>query len=299
MGRSIQQKAESAHKLGYLKYLDDQIVDFKKAKRIHPSSLMYIAAGCYGQVGSTVYRLATDDDDRVSVAEGDMFIFSANPAPDYSKESQNFVIDELIDRGVDVHYYDLKEGLHVSGHGGQEDIKMLFDICKPKYFIPTGGTIRHMHSYEKLVMSIGRKKEEVFKLKPGDSVEFNDGKATRGQKIAVKEVMVHGLGIGDIGKTVLEHRTLLGKQGMAVVVFKATKQGKVLGIPEIVSKGFVFEGISGGLLNDSMQRLMKHLKSHSNLNSKKIKDEAIKFLEGYFFKTTGRSPMIIPVVVEV
>ena len=151
MGRSIQQKAESAHKLGYLKYLDNQIVDFKTAKRIHPNGLMYIVAGCYGQVGSSVYRLATDDDDRVSVSEGGMFIFSANPAPDYSKESQNFVIDELIDRGVDVHYYDLKEGLHVSGHGGQEDIKMLFDICKPKYFIPTGGTIRHMHSYEKLV----------------------------------------------------------------------------------------------------------------------------------------------------
>ena len=96
-----------------------------------------------------------------------MFIFSANPAPPYSKESQDFVIDELIDRGVDVHYYDLNEGLHVSGHGGQEDIKMLFDIAKPKYFIPTGGTIKHMYSFEQLVVSTGRPKEIVFKLKPG------------------------------------------------------------------------------------------------------------------------------------
>ena len=209
------------------------------------------------------------------------------------------LVDELIDRGVDVHYYDLKEGLHVSGHGGQEDIKMLFDICKPKYFIPTGGTIRHMHSYEKLVVSTGRNKEQVFKLKPGDSVEFKNGTATRGQKVKVREVMVHGLGIGDIGKTVLEHRTLLGKEGMVVVVFKATKHGGVLGNPEVVTKGFVFEGISSGLLNDATQRLMKHLKNHKQLNSKKIKDEATKFLEGYFFKTTGRSPMIVPIVVEV
>ena len=156
-----------------------------------------------------------------------------------------------------------------------------------------------MHSFEKLVISTGRKSEEVFKLKPGDSVDFKNGVATRGQKVKVKEVMIHGLGIGDIGKTVLEHRTLLGKQGMAIVVFKATKQGKVIGQPEIVTKGFVFEGISGGLLNDSMQRLMKHLKSHTDLNSKKLKDEATKFLEGYFFKTTGRSPMIVPIVVEV
>lgn len=299
VGRSIQQKTESAHKLGILKYLDSQVVDVRKAKRMHPRDLMYIVAGCYGQVGSSVYRLATDDDDRISISEGDMFIFSANPAPPYSKESQDFVIDELIDRGVDVHYYDLKEGLHVSGHGGQEDIKMLFDIAKPKYFIPTGGTIKHMHSYEKLVVSTGRSKDQVFKLKPGDSVEFENHTARRGQKVKVREVMVHGLGIGDIGKTVLEHRTLLGKQGMAIVVFKATTQGKVLGNPEIVTKGFVFEGISSGLLSDAVQRLMKHIKTHNNLNSKRLKEEATKFLEGYFFKTTGRSPMIIPIIVEV
>ena len=299
VGRSIQNKTESAHKLGYLKYTNDQVVDMKQAKKIHPRNLMYVIAGCYGQVGSSVYRVATDDDSRISVVEGDTFVFSANPAPPYSKESQDFVIDELIDRGVDVHYYDLNEGLHVTGHGGQEDIKMLFDIVKPKYFIPTGGTIKHMHAFEKLVMSTGREKEEVFKLKPGDSVDFKNGVAIRGQKISVKEVMVHGLGIGDIGKTVLEHRTLLGKQGMVVIVFKATKDGKVLNKPEIVSKGFVYEGISGGLLNDSIQRLMKHLGTHNNLNSKKLKDEAIKFLEGYFFKSTGRSPMIIPIVVEV
>lgn len=305
VGRSIQNKTESAHKLGYLKYLDEQVVDFKKARKMHPRDLMYIIAGCYGQVGSSVYRLATDDDDRISVSAGDTFIFSANPAPPYSKESQDFVIDELIDKGVDVHYYDLKEGLHVSGHGGQEDIKMLFNITKPKYFIPTGGTIKHMHSYEKLVVSTGKPKNNVFKLKPGDSVEFKNlpaqagGIATRGQKVKVKEIMVHGLGIGDIGKTVLEHRTLLGKQGMVIVVLKTTKNGKVFGKTEIVSKGFVFEGISGGLLNDSIQRLMKHLGTHNNLNSKKLKEETIKFLEGYFFKSTGRSPMILPIVVEV
>lgn len=299
VGRSIQQKVESAHKLGYLKYLDDQVVDIKKARSLKPKDTFYIVAGCYGQVGSSVYRIATGDDDRLEVTEGDTFIFSANPAPPYSKESQDFVIDELIDRGVDVHYYDLKEDLHVSGHGYQEDIKMLFDIVKPKYFIPTGGTIRHMHSFEKLVVSTGRTKNQVFKLKPGDSINFIDKEAVRGQKVSVKEVMVHGLGIGDIGKTVLKHRTLLGKEGVVIISLKATKHGKVLGNPEIVTRGFVFEGISGGLLNDAVQRMLKHIKTHKNLTVKKIKEESIKFLENYFFKTTGRSPMIIPIVVEV
>ncbi len=299
VGRSIQQKVESAHKLGYLKYLDEQVVDIKKARSIKPKDVFYIVAGCYGQVGSSVYRIATGDDDRLEISEGDTFIFSANPAPPYSKESQDFVIDELIDKGVDVHYYDLKEDLHVSGHGYQEDIKMLFDIVKPKYFIPTGGTIRHMHSFEKLVVSTGRTKDQVFKLKPGDSINFVEKQAVRGQKVSVKEVMVHGLGIGDIGKTVLKHRTLLGKEGVVIISLKATKHGKVLGNPEIVTRGFVFEGISGGLLNDAIQRMLKHIKTHKNLNIKKIKEESTKFLENYFFKTTGRSPMIIPIVVEV
>lgn len=299
IGRSIQEKVTIAHSLGYIKFLPNQVIDYKKAKNMSPSSLVYIVAGCYGQVGSSVYRIATGVDNRITVQEDDMFIFSANPAPPYSKESQDFVIDELIDRGLDVHYYDLKEGLHVSGHGYQEDIKMLFDIARPTYFVPTGGTIKHMHSYEKLVVSTGRDSSQVFKLKPGESIEFIQGKVKRGVKVKVKEVMVHGLGIGDIGKTVLEHRSLLGKQGMVVVAIKASKKGRVLAKPQIHTRGFVFEGISGGLLNDAVQRLSKYLNSQRNLNSNKIKTETIKYLEAHFYRTTGRSPMIIPVVVEV
>jgi ribonuclease J len=156
-----------------------------------------------------------------------------------------------------------------------------------------------MHSFEKLVVSTGRNKNQVFKLKPGDSVNFVEKDARRGQKVSVKEVMVHGLGIGDIGKTVLKHRTLLGKEGIVIIALKTTKHGKVLGTPEIVSRGFVFEGISGGLLNDAVQRMVKHIRTHKNLNIRKIKEESTKFLENYFYKTTGRSPMIIPIVVEV
>lgn len=299
VGRSIQNKTESAHKLGYLKYQDSQVVDIKQSKKFQSKDLLYIIAGCYGQIGSSVYRLATGDDDRLSISANDTFIFSADPAPPYSKESQDFIIDELIDKGVDVHYYDLNEGLHVSGHGGKEDIKMLFDIANPKYFIPTGGTVRYMHAYEKLVIETGRSKQNVFKLKPGESVVFENGNARKGEKVSVKEVMVHGLGVGDIGKVVLGDRTLLGKQGMVVVVFKATKQGKVLGKPEIVSRGFVFEGISGGLINDAVQRLMTIVGNRKNLNTKILKEESTKFLENYFFKATGRSPMILPVVVEI
>ena len=124
MGRSIQKKkAEMAHNLDYLKYSSDQVISYKDLVNLRSSQVLYIVSGCFGQVGSSVYRISQGDHDKVKVNEGDTFIFSADPAPAYSKESEDFVIDGLIDKGVDVHYYDLKEGLYVSGHGGQEDIK--------------------------------------------------------------------------------------------------------------------------------------------------------------------------------
>src|ERR1035437_8067747 len=124
------------------------MIDLKESGNYNPGKIMYIIAGCYGQPGSSVYRLSLDEHERVKIHSGDTFIFSADPGPAYSKESEDFIVDNLIDKGADVHYYDLHEGLHVSGHGGQEDIKELFKIVNPKYFIPTGGTIRYMKSYQ-------------------------------------------------------------------------------------------------------------------------------------------------------
>jgi len=299
VGRSIQSKIEIAHELGYLKYIQDQIIDLKDAPNHSPSRLMYIIAGCYGQPGSSVYRLALEEHERVKINKGDTFIFSADPGPAYSKESEDFIVDKLVDLGVDVHYYDLNEGLHVSGHGGQEDIKELFKIVKPKYYIPTGGTIRYMKSYEKLAMSVGAREQDVFRLKPGESVIFENGSAHRGETIAVKEVMVHGLGIGDIGKVVLEDRTALGKEGVVVAVVKVGRNGKVVARPELTSRGFVFEPGYGGVLDEAAIDLDRTLQSKKLQNASSIKNLANQFLEKYFYDKTRRHPMILPVVVEV
>src|SRR5258706_2342429 len=299
VGRSIQSKIDIAHELGYLKYLPDQIIDLKEASKYNPSKLIYIIAGCYGQPGSSVYRLALGEHEKVEAKKGDTFIFSADPGPAYSKESQDFIVDHLIDLGVDVHYYDLNEGLHVSGHGGQEDIKELFKIVKPKYYIPTGGTIRYMKSYEKLAVSTGAKTENVFRLKPGESVIFENGEARRGESIQVKEILVHGLGIGDIGKVVLEDRTALGKEGVVVAAIKVNRNGKIVARPELTSRGFVFEPGYGGVLDDAAIELDRSLQSKKLENPAIVKNTANQFLEKYFFDKTRRHPMILPVVVEV
>lgn len=299
VGRSIQKKTEMAYNLGYLKYSSDQVISFKEAGNYQPNQIMYIVAGCYGQVGSSIYRISQGEHDKVTVNEGDIFIFSADPAPPYTKESEDYVIDNLIDKGVDVHYYDLNEGLYISGHGGQEDIKKLFEIVKPKYFIPIGGNIRFMHSYGKLVEDVGIDLSKVFKLKAGESVIFNKGNVVRGGTVPTKNVLVHGLGIGDIGKVVLGDRTLLGNEGIVVVVIKIGKNGKCIGNPEIISRGFVFEGTDRSILESAKSDLLKILDSKRNLNAKSLKEESIKFLEKHFFKVTGRSPMILPIILEI
>mgnify|MGYP001559438712 CR=1 FL=1 len=299
VGRSIQKKTEMAYNLGYLKYSNDQIISFKEIGNYKPNQIMYIVAGCYGQVGSSIYRISQGDHDKVKVNEGDTFIFSADPAPPYSKESEDFVIDNLIDKGVDVHYYDLNEGLYVSGHGGQEDIKKLFEIVKPKYFIPIGGNIRFMHSYGKLVEDIGVDSSKVFKLKAGESIVFDRGNAVRGETVKTRDVLVHGLGIGDIGKVVLGDRAVLGNEGIVVVVIKIGKNGKYIGNPEIISRGFVFEGTDRNILENAKSDLSKILNSKRGLNVKSSREESIKFLEKHFFKVTGRSPMILPVIVKI
>lgn len=299
VGRSIQKKVESAHLLGYLKYPKDLVVSLDRSYEIPKQKIAYIISGCYGQVGSSLYKIAGGKHDRLDIQEGDMMIFSADPAPPYSKESEDFVIDQLIDKGVDVHYYDLNEGLYVSGHGGRGDIVELFNLIKPKYFIPIGGAVRYMHAYKKLVVKNGSDPRSVFILKPGDNIDFKDGMAKLGAKIHTKEVLVHGLGIGDIGKVVLGDRTILGQEGFVVALMKVGKDRRLIGEPDIISRGFVFEKIEKALLDGARKKLAFQVKKNGKVDKKTAQLEAKKYLEKFFFQKTGRRPMILPIVVEI
>jgi ribonuclease J len=249
-------------------------------------------------VGSSLYRLSLGEHDRVKIHKDDTVFFSADPAPAYSKESQDLVIDNLIDLGADVHYYALREGLYVSGHGGQEDIKQLFKLVKPKYLLPIGGTIRFMHAYEKLAAAAGYDETRVFKLKAGESVIFENGLAKRGETVSTRDVLVHGLGIGDIGKVVLADRTLLGNEGAAVVVMKISRQGTLVGNIEIMSRGFVFEEKSLKLLREAGLALAAEIHKRKAKGKKNLQEVTVNFLRWYFFQKTGRNPMLIPVIVE-
>ncbi len=298
IGRSIDKKSEIAYNLGYIKRDKNTVVSPKEATDLDRKSLFYIVAGSYGQAGSSLDRIATDDHELAYAEENDMLIMSSDPAPPYSKESIDALVDKFIDKGLDVHYYGLNEGLYVSGHGSQEDIKKLFDIVSPKYFIPLGGTVRFMKGYKDLVGVWGAPKENVFTLKPGEIVEFSGGKATKTGKIPVREVLVDGLGIGDVGKTILGDRKILAEQGVVVAVIRINAQNQVVG-SEIISRGFIFEKQEQKFLKVTTNLLNKNLSGNKGKDVKDLSFKAINFLTRYFQRETGRKPLIIPVVVKI
>jgi len=229
-----------------------------------------------------------------------MVIFSSDPAPPGSKANVDAVVDRLIELGVDVHYYETQEDLHVSGHGSRGDIKTLFALINPKYFMPIGGTIRHMRAYKDIAVDMGASPESVFELKPGEIVEFKDGKANLAGKIDVRDVLVDGLGIGDVGNVVLRDRKRLAKDGVVIALLQLDKEGRrLISAPEVISRGFVFEKTEKDFLMRTSKLLEQELGKKPFLDKNLTRDVAIDFLEKYFYKQTGRRPMVLPVIVEV
>jgi len=299
-GRSIDKKSEIARKLGYLHFPKNIVLDRKEILNIKPSQRMCLVSGAYGQPGSALYRMAMGTHDQIKIQKGDTVIFSGDPSPPGSKATVDDLVDKFIEMGVDIHYYDMQEDLHVSGHGSQEDINILFSLVKPKYYIPIGGTIRHNRAYREMAESLGAKSDQVFELSPGDVVEFKNNRARKAKKIPIQEVLVDGLGVGDVGSIVLRDRQILAKEGVAIAVLQFNRaERRLVGRPDIISRGFVFEKQHKDFLVATADKL-KEILIKKKLNSDSfIKNETIDFLEKYFNKQTGRRPMIIPVVIEV
>jgi ribonuclease J len=194
----------------------------------------------------------------------------------------------------------MQEDLHVSGHGSQGDILMLFGLLKPRYFIPIGGTVRHMRAYSLLAQGMGADPRNIFELTPGQTVEFRNKTARISGKIPVKNVLVDGLGIGDVGNVVLRDRQILARDGIAVAIIQFDgAQRKIFADPEIISRGFVYEEKHKGFLAAAAKELRRNLDGGRSFDSKYLRDRTLDFLEKYFYEKTGRRPMVLPLIVEV
>jgi len=284
-GRSIRNTMEIAQQMGYIKDPKDIIVDERDSHKYDQNKLLYVITGCYGQKSAGLWRLATGEHKGISLAENALVIFSADPIPN-SVGAVDMLINELYMKGVDVYYSEIQDDLHVSGHGAKGDMTLLANIVRPKYFIPIGGTIKHMRAYANLIGDLGFEKRNVAQLLDGQTVIFENGTMRLGDKLNLKQVYVDGNLVGDVGATVLNDRIQMASHGMVVVV---VNQNNI----EIVTKGFVFVKQSKTLLDDAQKlvgdRISASKETPKDALMKKIENELSRFL----VKKTGRNPLIV------
>ena len=243
-------------------------------------------------------RMSADIHKKITIMPGDTIIFSSNPIPGNEK-AVSHVINELSAKGADVIFQDA----HVSGHACQEELKLIYSLVKPKYAIPVHGEYRHLKANANLAKSLGIPKENVFILKSGDVLALDENSAEIVDKVHTGEILVDGLGVGDVGNIVLRDRQHLAEDGILIVVLTLEKgTNQLLAGPDIVSRGFVYVRESEGLmeearcvLTDAVERCL--MSRHADWS--KIKLVIRDTMNDFIWKRTKRKPMIIPVVMNV
>lgn len=302
LGRSIDQNVEEAVKLGYMKIPRQAIIRDRDLKRVPPPKQFLVVAGSQGQPDSALSRIANDSHQFVRLEEADTVIFSADPIPGHENDV-NRVIDQIYRRGARVSYSDIMEDLHVSGHGSQADLMLLLSALGPAFVMPIGGTYRHMMQYRRLAQDLDYDKSHVLIPDDGQVLEFRPNSLPRVvERIELENVMVDGLGVGDVGDIVLRDRQTIAKEGIVVVVVPIEESSaRVAHGVDIISRGFVYMRQSGKLVDEAKGVVTRSLKLRKgrmvdwHFRRKQIEEELARFLK----RETGRTPLIVPVLVEV
>lgn len=301
-GRSMENVVALATELEYIKFPAGTYVDIKKTKGIPDKELVIITTGSQGEPMSALSRMATNDHKNVKLKKGDMVILSSSPVPGNEKTVSN-VVNKLYELGVQVIYNDIAD-THVSGHACQEELKLIHTLIKPKYFMPVHGEYRHLVEHAKLAEGLGMSDDNIFILSNGDMLSIDKKKASVTRNaIAADDVLVDGLGIGDVGNIVLRDRKLLSESGLIIVVAAIDRNaGIIISGPDIVSRGFVYVRENEDLINDAKivagEALEKVLMSGAK-DWNNIKGAVREELRKYIFKITKRNPIILPIFLEV
>jgi ribonuclease J len=301
IGRSMVNVVHIAEDLGYLRIPDDMLIDPDEINRLPAHKVAVISTGSQGESMSALTRMANSSHRKVEILPGDTVIIAATPIPG-NERAIGRTIDQLFRIGANV-VYSTTSHVHVSGHGSQEDLKLMLTLMKPKYFIPIHGEYRMLRAHAQLAESVGVRPENIFICDNGDTVEIVNGKAKYGPKIPTGKVLIDGLGVGDVGNIVLRDRKLLSQDGILVVVLTLSKaNGTILAGPDIISRGFVYVRESEKLLeeanqivNQTMERCMREQVSEWASLKTSIRDSLSKFL----YERTRRRPMILPIIMEV
>jgi ribonuclease J len=296
-GYSMIQNVKIARKLGYLNVPRGTLVDLDRIKKQAPEKTVFITTGAQGQPEAALARIATDRHRDIKIAPGDTVILSSHPIPG-NEEMISQMINSLIRRGAEVIYPPLRP-VHVSGHASREEMRLLLSLTRPEYFIPIHGELRHLHAHASLARQTGIPDDYVITVENGTIMEFDRAGAVVGDRLPGGYVFVAGSGIGDVGPAVLRDREVLASYGFVTVAFKwSFSLRSLVGQPEIISRGFVYEKEAGELLQEAKGRLVSALKETSKVSRRGLEEITRQSLGRFFYERTGRKPMIIPVILE-
>lgn len=304
VGRSIIQTAEIAKGLKYLPFSPETFVDLKEVNKFDPTSLVYIIAGCFGQEGSALYKLSQGEHPQLTIQDGDLVIFAADPGPPSSHEPVETILHYLTVAGADVLYSEIQDNLHVSGHGKKGDLETVAALSKSKFYIPIGGTAARMRAYTHMVEELGVPRDDVFELLEGESVIFENGYAHKGEKVPTQNIYIDPTGQPSSGDVVIKDREKLSGDGVFVVIVPISKdKTKILGGTEVVTRGFFYVKENMSLLGRSKDVVNKVLdKEKDNIEDwNKVKNKIEKNLEKFFKEETGKKPLILisPIQIQV
>lgn len=299
-GRSMVNVTETARKLGQFRVKKDTFIDIKDMDKYDDSELVLITTGSQGEPMSALTRIAYGEHRKIQLTPNDAIILSATPIPG-NENAVTKVINRLLERGAKVIYETLSE-IHVSGHACQEELKLILSLVKPKYFIPAHGEVRHLMKHAKIAQQMGMDEENIFIMENGNCLEISQKSAKLVGDVQSGNILVDGLGVGDVGNIVLRDRRHLSEDGLIIVVISLTKEGKVVSGPDIISRGFVYVRESEDLIEDAKNVVRKILNDDSRDNLRDwngLKSDIRDNLRSYIFKNTKRNPMILPIIMEV
>ncbi len=301
VGRSMVNNVKISHELGYMDVPEGILIEMEEINKYPPYEVVIVTTGSQGEPMSALTRMATADHRWVSIEQGDTVIISATPIPGNEKLVAK-TVDLLFRQGAEV-IYEKTMGVHVSGHASQEELKILLNLIRPRYFIPVHGEYRHLMKHAKLAESLGIPRSRIFVAENGQIIEVGKKKASISGKVTAGKILVDGFGVGDVGNIVLRDRKQLSQDGIMIVVVTINKDGgDVVAGPDIVTRGFVYVRESEELIEDARERVRESLDICAKKNITEwavMKAQIRERLGKHLYDKTGRRPMILPIIMEV
>ncbi len=298
IGRSMVNIVKTANELGYITIPDNTLIEINDVKRYRDDQIVLIMTGSQGEPMAALSRMATSEHKQIDIKPGDVVILSSTPIPGNEKTVSK-VVNELCKKGANV----IREDTHVSGHAAREELKLIHTLIRPKYFIPVHGEYRHLQKHAELAMELGMKRNNIVIASIGEVIELGNDQIRIAGNVPSGQVLVDGLGVGDVGNIVLRDRKHLSQDGLLIVVMTLEKEsGIVVAGPDIISRGFVYVREAENLMDEAklvVRKALDRCEDKHIVEWSQIKTIVKDDLREFVWQKTKRSPMILPIIMEV